>query len=78
MNIREYAATLPKDKFKEWAESSGTKKVYLKQIVNGHRSPSPELCRNLCEQTGWQVHPAEVLPLFQGIPEYKPGNPKAG
>lgn len=70
--ISRYGKTLKKKEFDEWAARAGTVPMYIRQMMYGVRTPSPELCKKLCEACDWAIHPVEVLPLvFDGIPKYK-------
>jgi DNA-binding transcriptional regulator YdaS (Cro superfamily) len=72
MELKKYSKSLTIEERKAWAIEAGTNDAYLSQITTGKRKPSPELARALAEKSGWKVHPAEILPVFAGIPEFKP------
>ena len=62
MNLKSYIMSLSNSELQDIATAAGTKPVYLKQIANGHRQPSPQLALKLSNVTNGLLRLTEMRP----------------
>jgi len=62
MKLHNYLYSLPRDKRAEFAKSAGTTVGYLVQLANGHRNPSPDLCKRLELASSRELSKEELRP----------------
>jgi hypothetical protein len=66
MNLRQLLDVLSADEKVALAEAAGTERVYLHQLADGHRNPSPRLAQRLVKCDS-RLTLAELRPDVWGL-----------